>query len=114
MKKIRLPLRRRCIIVLSVTAWHARADIILRWKRALDLRHGYFNQARISPCYASERNGVNTKSDAVSKEHFDAVLFDLDGVITDTAKIHAACWKKAFDAFLKKRAEKINEYATFE
>ena len=52
---------------------------------------------------------MNTKSDAVSKEHFDAVLFDLDGVITDTAKIHAACWKKAFDAFLKKRAEKANE-----
>jgi beta-phosphoglucomutase family hydrolase len=35
---------------------------------------------------------------------FDAVLFDLDGVLTSTAKIHAACWKSMFDDFLRKRA----------
>jgi alpha,alpha-trehalase len=28
----------------------------------------------------------------------DAVLFDLDGVLTDTARVHAASWKKMFDA----------------
>jgi beta-phosphoglucomutase family hydrolase len=33
------------------------------------------------------------------------VLFDLDGVITDTAAVHRACWKEAFDAFLAARAE---------
>jgi alpha,alpha-trehalose phosphorylase len=32
---------------------------------------------------------------------FDAVLFDLDGVLTDTASVHAACWKKTFDDFLR-------------
>jgi beta-phosphoglucomutase family hydrolase len=42
---------------------------------------------------------------AVSPDRFDAVLFDLDGVLTATAKLHAACWKKAFDEFLQKRAE---------
>lgn len=31
---------------------------------------------------------------------FGAVLFDLDGVLTATAKVHAACWKKMFDDFL--------------
>ena len=36
---------------------------------------------------------------------FDAVLFDLDGVLTDTARIHAATWKRMFDAFLRARAE---------
>ena len=36
--------------------------------------------------------------------HYDAVLFDLDGVITDTANLHAACWKQMFDAFLERRA----------
>jgi beta-phosphoglucomutase family hydrolase len=41
---------------------------------------------------------------AITKDRFDAVLFDLDGVLTDTAKIHAACWKKIFDDFLKQRA----------
>lgn len=31
---------------------------------------------------------------------FDAVLFDMDGVVTDTAAAHAAAWKKLFDAVL--------------
>jgi beta-phosphoglucomutase-like phosphatase (HAD superfamily) len=30
----------------------------------------------------------------------DAVLFDLDGVLTATAAVHAAAWKRAFDEFL--------------
>jgi beta-phosphoglucomutase family hydrolase len=46
---------------------------------------------------------------AVSRARFDAVLFDLDGVITATAKVHAACWKRAFDEFLKKRADDKGE-----
>ena len=40
----------------------------------------------------------------VTRERFDAVLFDLDGVLTDTARIHAACWKRMFDEFLQSRA----------
>jgi beta-phosphoglucomutase family hydrolase len=46
---------------------------------------------------------------AVSPDRFDAVLFDLDGVLTATAKLHAACWKQAFDEFLKKRAGQKGE-----
>ncbi|MEJ2428660.1 MAG: beta-phosphoglucomutase family hydrolase [Deltaproteobacteria bacterium] len=46
-----------------------------------------------------------TYSKAISKDRFDAVLFDLDGVITATAKVHAACWKKMFDEFLLRRPE---------
>lgn len=45
----------------------------------------------------------------IIKEKFDAVLFDLDGVITATAKIHAACWKKMFDDFLQKWAQEQGE-----
>ncbi len=41
---------------------------------------------------------------AVSPDNFDAVLFDLDGVITATARIHASAWKQAFDEMLKRRA----------
>jgi alpha,alpha-trehalase len=36
----------------------------------------------------------------------EAVLFDMDGVITDTAKAHAAAWKRLFDEFLAARAER--------
>lgn len=31
---------------------------------------------------------------------FDAFLFDLDGVITRTAALHAAAWKRLFDEYL--------------
>ena len=41
---------------------------------------------------------------AITAERFDAVLFDLDGVLTDTARIHAGCWKRMFDTFLRERA----------
>jgi beta-phosphoglucomutase family hydrolase len=33
----------------------------------------------------------------------DAVLFDLDGVLTPTAKVHEAAWKRSFDDFLADR-----------
>jgi beta-phosphoglucomutase family hydrolase len=32
-----------------------------------------------------------------------ACLFDLDGVLTDTASVHAAAWKQMFDDFLRER-----------
>jgi len=38
-----------------------------------------------------------------------ACLFDLDGVLTQTAKIHAAAWKEMFDAFLRERAAQTGE-----
>ncbi|WP_084965400.1 HAD family hydrolase [Thermoactinospora rubra] len=31
------------------------------------------------------------------------VVFDTDGVVTDTARVHAAAWKQTFDAFLRAR-----------
>jgi len=45
----------------------------------------------------------------MSKYKFDAVIFDLDGVITKTALVHSAAWKKMFDDYLKDRAAKLNE-----
>jgi alpha,alpha-trehalase len=40
---------------------------------------------------------------------YDALLFDLDGVITRTATLHAAAWKDLFDHFLSARARERNE-----
>src|SRR5215831_5733509 len=45
----------------------------------------------------------------ISREQYDAVLLDLDGVITDTAGVHAACWKQMFDEYLQKRATQRGE-----
>jgi len=36
---------------------------------------------------------------------FDAVIFDLDGVISKTAELHSRAWKQMFDAFLNEVAE---------
>src|SRR6516165_2126958 len=46
---------------------------------------------------------------AITRDRYDAVLLDLDGVITNTASIHAACWKQMFDEYLQKRAAQRGE-----
>jgi beta-phosphoglucomutase-like phosphatase (HAD superfamily) len=40
----------------------------------------------------------------LSPRDYDAVLFDLDGVLTRTASVHALAWKKLFNRFLEQRA----------
>jgi beta-phosphoglucomutase family hydrolase len=49
------------------------------------------------------------ESKRINRAQYDAVLFDLDGVITNTATLHATCWKKMFDEYLRKRAEQKGE-----
>ena len=36
-------------------------------------------------------------------------LFDLDGVLTQTAKVHAAAWKQMFDSYLRDRSQRTGE-----
>jgi beta-phosphoglucomutase family hydrolase len=43
-----------------------------------------------------------TPASHVTRERFDAVLFDLDGVLTSTAAIHARAWKEMFDHYLRR------------
>ena len=38
-----------------------------------------------------------------------ACLFDLDGVLTDTASVHAAAWKQMFDDYLRARSARTGE-----
>ena len=45
----------------------------------------------------------NSPSPAV---HFEAAIFDMDGVVTRTADLHAAAWKELFDAYLKEREKR--------
>lgn len=39
----------------------------------------------------------------------EACLFDMDGVLTETATVHAAAWKQMFDAYLRERAKRTGE-----
>ena len=45
----------------------------------------------------------------ITREKYDAVLLDLDGVITDTASIHAKAWKLMFDEYLRGRSSRTGE-----
>jgi beta-phosphoglucomutase family hydrolase len=38
-----------------------------------------------------------------------ACLFDLDGVLTDTASVHRTAWKAMFDSYLRRRSERTDE-----
>ena len=48
---------------------------------------------------------VRRPKQSLTRDQYDAVLFDLDGVLTATAKVHAECWKRVFDAFLERWSE---------
>jgi trehalose-phosphatase len=42
---------------------------------------------------------------SIDPERYDGVIFDMDGVITDTAGLHAEAWKRLFDDVLREHAE---------
>jgi alpha,alpha-trehalase len=48
---------------------------------------------------------MGSSKTVITRDRYDAVLFDLDGVLTATARVHATCWKRMFDDFLRRRAE---------
>ncbi len=48
---------------------------------------------------------LNVEQKSVNRVDFDAVIFDLDGVVTRTASVHAEAWKRIFDDYLRRRAE---------
>lgn len=48
-------------------------------------------------------------------DEIQALLFDLDGVLSQTAKVHAKAWKEMFDGFLKDKAEREGgEFVAFD
>ena len=52
----------------------------------------------------SPDSSVDTQTDpahALRARDFEAAVFDLDGVVTRTARVHAAAWKELFDAYLE-------------
>jgi alpha,alpha-trehalase len=56
-----------------------------------------------SPPSGDAQSQVAGRVADISPSKFDAVIFDMDGVVTRTATIHAEAWKQLFDRYLKKR-----------
>ena len=56
-----------------------------------------------------------TAKTVIDSSRFDALLVDLDGVVTKTAAVHAAAWKRLFDEYLQTRATRRKEaFAPFD
>ncbi|MBU6450204.1 MAG: beta-phosphoglucomutase family hydrolase [Cyanobacteria bacterium REEB67] len=52
---------------------------------------------------ASVRSRATDDPLVISADQFDAVLFDMDGVVTQTATVHLQAWKKVFDQLLESK-----------
>jgi beta-phosphoglucomutase family hydrolase len=53
--------------------------------------------------------GVTLTEVVLRRAEIDAVVFDMDGVVTDTASVHEAAWKRLFDEYLRERSETRGE-----
>lgn len=56
----------------------------------------------------SERRGADAgdgEASVLRPEELDAVIFDMDGVLTDTSGVHFRAWKETLDGFLRGRQE---------
>ena len=55
-----------------------------------------------------------SRKSSLAPSQFDAVAFDLDGVVTDTARIHFDAWQQTFDALFERRARRSGtDFAPF-
>jgi beta-phosphoglucomutase family hydrolase len=61
---------------------------------------------RLQSLLKETRMTVPSPKHVLSRDKYDAVLFDLDGVVTATNHNHFAAWKQLFDQYLKIRAER--------
>ena len=52
---------------------------------------------------------MNKSTPSSAQIPFDTVIFDLDGVVTKTALVHAAAWKEMFDEYMRLREERDHE-----
>jgi len=61
------------------------------------------------PAVNSQTQESPATDTAAAETAFDAVIFDMDGVITRTAAVHSLAWKRMFDEYLRARALRLQE-----
>jgi beta-phosphoglucomutase family hydrolase len=83
------------------------SDLTIRHKgQEVTLREG---ESATFAIRRQEKRPAFTIETVIPRNKFDAVLFDMDGVLTATAEVHAQAWKEMFDEFLKKREQQLGE-----
>lgn len=55
---------------------------------------------------------MNNEGPSIRLHDLDAILLDLDGVVTATARVHAEAWKATFDEYLEERAARLSSRFT--
>ena len=55
------------------------------------------------------KDTMSNRHPTISPRQFDAVIFDMDGVVTRTADLHAEAWKKMFDNYLMEVAARTGQ-----
>jgi hypothetical protein len=73
---------------------------VATFERHRRVRAGLDAQGAGSGCAPDVRLRRRRQARSMNSRPYDAVLFDLDGVLTPTAALHARCWKQTFDVFL--------------
>jgi alpha,alpha-trehalase len=53
---------------------------------------------------------MKQKTSVINLDKIDAIIFDMDGVVTSSAREHAASWKWMFDDYLKTRNQRYGEH----
>jgi beta-phosphoglucomutase family hydrolase len=62
-----------------------------------------------------ESTNHDARTPSINADAFRAALFDMDGVLTKTALIHARSWKRLFDEFLKQYGREVSRsFAPFD
>jgi alpha,alpha-trehalase len=64
---------------------------------------------KADPSITASGTGARCDEVVIDARLHDAVIFDLDGVVTDTATVHARTWTQLFDAFLVRRGPRPGE-----
>ena len=90
-------------------ARHNASDLIaLAWRGSLEPERAQTMRRVIReascPVIVFRVQAMMTLADHISLREFEAFLFDLDGVVTRTASVHATAWKQLFDDYLERRA----------
>src|SRR6185503_13215120 len=81
---------------------------------AVGERHHLLDEIHRASGYAPLAAGIRRAAGRLGRvlglpDDIEACLFDLDGVLTKTAKVHAAAWKEMFDGYLRGRADRTGE-----
>jgi alpha,alpha-trehalase len=73
------------------------------------LSTGRSSKPRPEQALSARDDGSTTRMIPFPTDRLDAVIFDMDGVVSDTARVHQRCWRLVFDDYLRRRTARPGE-----